>query len=125
MRYLTVGTVVWCLLSVPAGAQTQDAQLMAPIKKFVDSFNKGDMAGAAATHAADADLAITDEVPPFLWRGAQAFKSWSTDLDADAIVLGAKGRGALLTAILGSVVSAVLATSTVPVVVVNPHAAQP
>jgi hypothetical protein len=35
------------------------------------------------------------------------------------------GRGALLTAILGSVVSAVLARSTVPVVVVNPHAAQP
>ena len=84
MRCLTVGTVVWCLLGVPAGAQTQDAQLMAPIKKFVDSFNKGDMAGAAATHATDADLAITDEVPPFLWRGAQAFKSWSTDLDADA-----------------------------------------
>jgi hypothetical protein len=57
---------------------------MAPIKKFIDSFNKGDTAGAAATHAADADLTITDEVPPFLWRGPQAFKEWSTALDADA-----------------------------------------
>ena len=84
MRYVTLGAVVWCLMGAPASAQTQDAQLMAPIKKFVDSFNKGDMAGAAATHAAGADLAITDEVPPFLWTGAQALKAWSTDLDADA-----------------------------------------
>ena len=84
MRYVTLGAVVWCLIGVPASAQTQDAQVMAPIKKFIDSFNKGDMAGAAATHAADADLAIMDEVPPHLWRGAQAFKAWSADLEADA-----------------------------------------
>ena len=84
MRYVTLGAVVWCLMGAPASAQTQDAQLMAPIQKFIDSFNKGDMAGAAATHAASADLAITDEVPPFLWTGAQALKAWSTDLDADA-----------------------------------------
>jgi hypothetical protein len=84
MRYVTTGVMVWCLMGVPASAQTQDAQLMAPIQKFIDSFNKGDMAGAAATHAASADLAIMDEVPPFLWTGAQALKAWSTALDADA-----------------------------------------
>ena len=84
MRYLTLGVVVWCLIGAPASAQTQDDQLMAPIKKFIDSFNKGDGAGAASTHAAEADLAIVDEVPPHLWRGAQAFKTWSADLDADA-----------------------------------------
>jgi hypothetical protein len=83
MSYLILGVVVACL-SPPASAQAPDPQVMAPIQKFIDSFNKGDMAGAASTHAAEADLTIIDEVPPFLWRGPQAFKSWSADLDADA-----------------------------------------
>jgi ketosteroid isomerase-like protein len=84
MRYLTLGAVVFCFLCGAANAQAPDAQMMAPIKKFMDSFNKGDMAGAAATHAAGADLTIIDEVPPYLWRGPKAFQAWSADLDADA-----------------------------------------
>jgi hypothetical protein len=50
----------------------------------IDSFNKGDSAAAAATHAATADLAIIDEVPPHIWRGSQAFQAWSADLESDA-----------------------------------------
>jgi hypothetical protein len=85
MRAVTFGTVMWVLMGVAAaGAQTPDPQVIAPIQKFIDSFNKGDSAGAAATHAAEADLVIIDEVPPFLWRGARAFQQWSTDLDNDA-----------------------------------------
>jgi hypothetical protein len=71
-------------MGAAAAAQSPDAQLIAPIQKFIDSFNKGDIAGAGATHAAEADLVIMDEVPPFLWRGSQAFQQWSTDLDNDA-----------------------------------------
>jgi hypothetical protein len=56
---------------------------MAPINTFMDSFNKGDSAGAAATHAAVADLVIMDEVPPYVWHGAQAFKTWAADLERD------------------------------------------
>ena len=82
MRYLTLVTLACALLAAPLGAQTPDAQLTAPIQKFMDSFNKGDVAGAAATHAAGADLTILDEVPPFLWRGAKAFQEWSTALDS-------------------------------------------
>jgi ketosteroid isomerase-like protein len=67
-----------------AQAQTPDPQVMAPIQKFMDAFNKGDIAGAAATHAAQADLVILDEPPPFLWRGPKAFHTWAGDLDADA-----------------------------------------
>jgi ketosteroid isomerase-like protein len=63
-------------------ASAADAQLMTPIHKFIDSFNKGDVAGAAATHAATADLAIVDEVPPHLWNGSNAFQSWGAALDA-------------------------------------------
>ncbi len=47
----------------------------------MEAFNKGDTAGAAATHAADADLVIIDEVAPYLWRGSQAFQTWTADLD--------------------------------------------
>lgn len=83
MRNLTLGAVVWLATGAAAGAATPDAQLMAPIQKFIDSFNKGDMAAAAATHAATADLAIIDEVPPYHWQGAQAFQAWSADLGLD------------------------------------------
>ena len=81
MRVLTLVAIGWFALVAPASAQT-DAELTAPIQKFIDSFNKGDAAGAAATHAAD--VVITDEVPPYLWRGPKAFQTWSADLDSDA-----------------------------------------
>jgi ketosteroid isomerase-like protein len=84
MRILAVAALVWCVLGAPASAQTPDAELMAPIQKFIDSFNKGDVAAAAATHTATADLVIIDEVPPYVWRGAKAFHTWSADLESDA-----------------------------------------
>jgi hypothetical protein len=86
MQYLTLGALVcvWVGMGSPVQAQTTDPQVIAPITKFIDAFNKGDMAGAAATHASEADLVIIDEVPPFLWRGAQALKTWAADLEADA-----------------------------------------
>jgi ketosteroid isomerase-like protein len=76
--------VVACLFSgVAVEAAPPDPQLIAPIQKFIDAFNKGDAAGAASTHAATADLVIVDEVPPYAWHGAKAFQSWSADLDSD------------------------------------------
>lgn len=81
MRHLTLAAVVSAFLVAPAAAQAPDPQLMAPIQKFIDTFNKGDSAGAAATHAAGADLTIIDEVPPFVWRGPKAFQDWSAALD--------------------------------------------
>jgi hypothetical protein len=86
MRYLTwtLGVLVCLCVGSAVQAQTADPQLMAPIHKFIDAFNKGDSAGAAATHAAGTDLAIIDEVPPFLWRGPQAFQAWAAALDADS-----------------------------------------
>lgn len=86
MRYLTLGAIVCVCVGIGTAvrAQTADPQLMAPINKFLEAFNTGDIAGAAATHASEADLSITDEVPPFLWRGAQAVKTWAADLERDA-----------------------------------------
>ena len=84
MRHLTLGTAVWLVVGAVATAGTPDAQLMAPIRTFIDAFNKGDSAVAAATHAATADLTIIDEVSPHLWHGPQAFQAWSADLDGDS-----------------------------------------
>jgi ketosteroid isomerase-like protein len=83
MRTLTLGAVL-CGVLIASGvqAQTPDPQLMAPINKFLDAFNKGDSAGAAATHAAEADLVIVDEVSPFVWHGPKAFQTWAADLES-------------------------------------------
>ena len=84
MRFLTLGVAVCCVcVGVAVHAQAPDPQVMAPINKFLEAFNKGDTAGAAATHAAEADLSIIDEVPPFHWQGAQAFQAWTADLGRD------------------------------------------
>lgn len=88
MRYAVLGALLGFALTTPGEGMAADAQLMAPIQKFIDSFNKGDMAGAAATHASGADLAIIDEVPPYFWRGPQAFATWAAALDSDS-----KNRG--------------------------------
>jgi ketosteroid isomerase-like protein len=80
MRYTLLAAVMCVAMGTAGAAQAQDAQLMAPIQKFLEAFNKGDAAGAAATHLADDDLVIIDEVAPHLWRGAGAFKAWTGDL---------------------------------------------
>jgi ketosteroid isomerase-like protein len=84
MRILILAVVVSLVVGASAHAQPADAELMAPIQKFITSFNKGDVAGAAATHAAGADLVIIDEVSPYVWRGPKAFQSWGADLESDA-----------------------------------------
>ncbi len=83
MRFLIIGALVSLSAGSVVQAQTTNPLVTAPITKFIDAFNKGDMATAAATHAAQADLVIIDEVSPFRWQGADAFKAWAADLMAD------------------------------------------
>jgi len=87
VRLLIIASLVCLVFAAPASAQTADPQLLAPIHKFIDSFNKGDTAAAAATHAT-ADLTIIDEVPPYLWRGPKAFQEWGAALESDAKTQG-------------------------------------
>lgn len=75
------------LLAAPAIAQKSTKSAagdpVAPITKFISSFNKGDAKAAAATHAADS-VTIIDEVPPYVWTastGSAAFDAWAADLD--------------------------------------------
>ena len=84
MRVVTVVALVLLVTGSRAEAQTADAELMAPIQKFMEAFNKGDTAAAAATHVAGPELTIIDEVPPYAWQGTKAFQSWGADLESDA-----------------------------------------
>ena len=72
-------------LSGPAAAAAKPASaagVMAPIHQFIDSFNKGDIKTAEATHVAAPT--IIDEVPPHHWQGQGAFQAWAGDLEKDA-----------------------------------------
>ena len=73
MRRLALAAVA-CLMTATAVSAAPDPQLVAPIQKFIDSFNKGDAAAAAATHSATEHLAIIDEVAPYLCAGARRFR---------------------------------------------------
>ena len=61
----------------------------APIRQFIDDFNKGDTAGAKATHVASPS--IIDEVAPHAWNGPGAFDAWSRDLAKEATAHGDTG----------------------------------
>jgi ketosteroid isomerase-like protein len=91
MRYHgIVGAALCAMLAAGSAAQAQpiDPQITAPITRFLEAFNKGDVAGAAATHASGSDLVIIDEVAPYMWRGAKAFDAWLGDLDRDSKAKG-------------------------------------
>jgi len=81
------GTIALLGFSAAAGAATPDPDVMAPIRVFVDGFNKGDMK-AAAQALSPAGLSIIDDVPPHVWAGPNAFDSWSKALAASDQVTG-------------------------------------
>jgi hypothetical protein len=67
---------------------------MSAIRQFIDDFNRGDNAGAKATHIASPS--IIDEVPPHAWNGPGAFDAWSGDLAKDATAHGDTGGKVVL-----------------------------
>lgn len=57
---------------------SQEADVMAPVRQFVDGFNKSDI---KMTQAACADQTfIIDDFPPHEWRGLGATSKWFRDL---------------------------------------------
>ena len=116
MRKAIVGLAMCALTAAATAAQAPTADPMAPIRTFVDAFNKGDMAGAAATHAADADTVIVDEVAPFAWHGADAFKAWGAALDADSKKQGLSAQKVTIGAASRTEVAGELAYVVVPTV---------
>ncbi len=74
------------ILAGTTPALAKDAAVEAPITQFLEAFNKGDIAAAAATHADDAH--ITDEVAPYFWGGHDVVKRWAEDYAKDAAAKG-------------------------------------
>ena len=73
---LFICALVW---SVNAGAASPNDEVTAQVTKFIDSFNKGDIKAARATHTENG-VVIIDEVAPYLWQGNDSFKTWLDDL---------------------------------------------
>src|SRR5512137_553399 len=80
MKHLTLVLLCSMGLAATASAAAPEAELLAPIHQFIDSFNKGDSAAAEAANLSTGVI-IIDEVAPHLWQGPGAFKAWAKDLD--------------------------------------------
>lgn len=80
MKYLVIAVLVACapITAAPAATDTP----IAAVNQFLDAFNKGDVATAAAAHT-DAPV-IVDEFAPHLWSGTGALTNWAKDYDTDA-----------------------------------------
>ena len=91
----TFAMIVLLGTSAAVSAATPEAQLMAPIRLFVDSFNKGDLHAAAAA-LSPAGLAIIDDVSPHVWVGPNALEAWSKALDASDQAQGNTGGAVTL-----------------------------
>lgn len=67
-----------CALVATTAFAAEGPAPIATVQRFLDAFNKGDLKTAEATHATE--VAIVDEMPPYHWRGREAFKAWLADL---------------------------------------------
>jgi ketosteroid isomerase-like protein len=73
------------LLAAPAAASDK-ADVLATVKHYADSFNKGDTGAAVAVCAPNA--VIIDDFSPFIWQGANACGTWLSDLDTASKAAG-------------------------------------
>ena len=81
MRKLLIAVIVVVAVAGLA-AGSEQTEVMAPVRQFVDGFNKGDAKSAVAA-CADQTM-IIDDFPPHLWQGAGACASWASAYEADA-----------------------------------------
>jgi ketosteroid isomerase-like protein len=98
MRLLSLSLIASLALAGGAAAKTTSADLAVPIHQFIDAFNKGD-GKAASANFVTTGVSIIDEVPPFIWRGATAFDTWSHDLAANDAKKGIAGEKVTLGAV--------------------------
>ena len=103
MKLAILGVACVAALSTSSAMAAGNAALEAPIHQFIDDFNKGDSAGAAAAHLPS--VSIIDEVPPHLWTGPKAFETWAADLTKNDMAKGISKENVALGAVKREVVS--------------------
>ncbi len=79
------GVASLCLVSSAAAASSDD--VVAPVRQFIDAFNKGDTASAYATYA-KGEITIVDEFAPHRWTGPHAAQDWAAAYDKHAQATG-------------------------------------
>jgi hypothetical protein len=89
MRNIVIATLAATLLAPAAFAATL-ADPAAPVRQFIDGFNKGDTKSAYAAYA-PGDVAIIDEFAPHHWVGTKAAQAWAADYDNHAKATGVTG----------------------------------
>jgi len=104
MKTAIISLVCLAALSTATAAGAANAQLQAPINQFLDSFNKGDVKGAAAANLATG-VSIIDEFPPHFWQGPKAFASWVDDLTKNDKAAGITEEKVTLGAVTREVLS--------------------
>lgn len=77
LAFLT--SVLWA--SAAFAASSED--VAAPLRQFIDAFNKGDTASAYATYA-KGEVTIVDEFAPHRWSGPHAAQDWAAAYDKHA-----------------------------------------
>ena len=83
--------IVGLFVSFAAGsAAFAGATPVVTVRDFVDAFDKGDAAGAAATQSPD--VSIIDEAAPYVWKAPGGFEGWAGALMADAKAKGQSGN---------------------------------
>ena len=81
MRLIAVlGAFIVASLSATAGAATPAAEVLVPVRTFIDSFNKGDTKTATAQTSPEG-MSIVDEIAPFSWSGPKALETWAKALE--------------------------------------------
>ncbi len=72
--------IAFAIVMVGAGTvvASEETELMAPVRQFINGFNKGDikLAQAAWTDG----IFIIDDFPPHAWDGSEAISKWLHDL---------------------------------------------
>jgi len=79
MKKALLAVVIGALATAPAFA-SDNAEVMATVKQYNDSFNKGDVAAAAAL--CSAQTTIIDDFAPYAWQGANTCTEWAAALAA-------------------------------------------
>jgi hypothetical protein len=84
---LKLRTLAVALLSVAFTSAHAQTAPEAAVATFMEAFNSGNMAAAAAVNSASG-TSIIDEFAPFSWSGPTAFADWGAAFGTDAKKLG-------------------------------------
>src|SRR5690348_16290538 len=68
------------LVGVGSAIASQETEVMAPVRQFINGFNKGDLKMAQA--ACIDGIFIIDDFPPHSWSGSEGISKWLRDLDS-------------------------------------------